>query len=303
MRVALRWLPDRAGSMLAHMESTTSPTSPRGPLEPPPVVRVDYHFHTAFSYDSEVTPEAALERAQEANIDVLCVTDHDTIDGAVKMKGMPCPNVRIVVGCEFTAEDGSHIIGLDLRDLFDTRSVLGILENIKLQGGLVLLPHLFRRGTGIFRNEMRRSDEFVHQVLSRADLVECHNGRDNWENNERSRRLAVSLGIPAVAGSDAHSTATLGSVFVEYAQGELRHGLSPRRIFFPTQAPKAENPAKRRMMELYHRHRKTLPPVVDAAYRTLKGWLKPDSGHAAAPRAQYELGFFGEGASARHRER
>jgi hypothetical protein len=94
-----------------------------------------------------------------------------------------------------------------------------------------------------------------------------------------------------VAGSDAHSTRTLGSVFVEYARGELRHGRSPRRIFFPTQVAKAENPAKRRGMELYHRHKKSLPPVVETTYRTLRAWLKPDSRHesTASPQAQYEL--------------
>jgi predicted metal-dependent phosphoesterase TrpH len=246
-----------------------------------------------------MTPEAALERALQSKIDVLCVTDHDTIDGAVRTKSIPCQKVQIVVGCEFTAEDGSHIIGLNLRDMFATRSILGILDNIKLQGGLVLLPHLFRRGSGIFRNEMRRSEDFMRLVLSRTDIVECHNGRDNWEHNQRSNRLAVSLGLPAVAGSDAHTSATLGSVFVEYDKGEVRHGISPRRIFFPPQAPTAENPAKRRVLELFHRHRKSLPPVVDATYRTLRAWLKPDSRHesTAPPQAQYEFGAVSEDAS------
>ena len=46
-------------------------------------VRVDMHSHTMFSGDSTTTLDEIMESVVEAGIDVLCVTDHNAIDGAV----------------------------------------------------------------------------------------------------------------------------------------------------------------------------------------------------------------------------
>ncbi|WP_242343891.1 PHP domain-containing protein [Anaeromyxobacter terrae] len=256
----------------------------------PRSVRAAYHVHTSFSYDSRVPPEAVLEQAVAASIDVLCVTDHDTIDGAVKLQSGRCPEVKVVVGCELTSEDGSHVIGLNLRDMIPEKELFAILEGIKLQGGLVLLPHPFRRGSGIFRSDARRPDQLVKDVLTYVDIVECFNGRDSYENNQRSYRFALTHDLPAVAGSDAHFPGEVGSVFVEYFADDFVHGVSPHRVWFPSQAPRRENPAKRKLMELYHGRKDSLPPVVTTAYRALKRWTRRDSPRTPGVSApQYEF--------------
>lgn len=255
------------------------------------MLRADYHFHTDASYDSRATPEAILERAIRSGVGLLCVTDHDTIEGAARLAAVRCREVRVVVGCEFTAEDGTHVIGLGLGDMIEEKRILPLLERIKLQGGTVLMPHPFRRGSGIFRNEARRPEAFVRDVLARTDLVECFNGRDTWANNERNRGFAAGRGLAAVAGSDAHRAAEVGSVFVEYEGDEPVHGVSPRAIWFPARPPSSENPLKRRAMELYHRHERRLPPAIRRGYRQLRGLLKRDAPRwaDAEPRRQYEL--------------
>jgi hypothetical protein len=255
------------------------------------VIRVDYHFHTDASYDARVSPEAALEQAERAGLRVLCVTDHDTIDGAVRLHAIQRPSVQIVVGCEFTTGDGSHIIGLNLTDMVEEKGTFALLEKIRLQGGLVLLPHPFRRGSGIFRNEVGRPPEFVERVLTLADMVECFNGRDTWENNRRNHLLATEQAVGAVAGSDAHQVDELGSVFVEYEEGPFRHGASARRVFFPSQTAVAEHPAKRKALEMYHRHKDRLPQALNSLYRTSRAWMKRDapSRREVYPRLQYEL--------------
>lgn len=260
-------------------------------LKPGRPRRVDYHLHTMFSYDSKTSPEAVLERALEAGLACVCVTDHDTIEGAVALTNIRCPEVEIVVGCEFTVEDGSHVIGLHLKDMISEKGVPMLLEEIQLQGGLVLLPHPFRRSSGIFRTEMRRSDEFVREVLSFTDMVECFNGGDSYDHNQKSFAFAMARGLPTVAGSDAHDAAWIGSVFVEYAEADSEHGTSPRGVFFPAQAPLFENPVKRRLMELYHRHRQSFPPAFDAAYRESRKRLAGGSRREAAipPRMQYQF--------------
>ena len=254
-------------------------------------MRVDYHVHTCYSYDCETSLEAVLARAREAGIRCVCVTDHGTMEGALELTRMAPPEIEIVVGCEFTTDDGSHVIGLGLTDMIAEKRILHLSGRIRDQGGLVLLPHPFRRGSGVFRTEMRRSEHFVRDVLSAADLVECFNGRDTHVNNQRSYRLALDRGLPAVAGSDAHTEAEIGSVFVEYADDDRVHGESPRRVFFADQPPLGENQLKRRLMEVYHRHQASLPAVVGAAYGISRRRLRRDVPRKtdAAIRMQYDF--------------
>lgn len=265
-------------------------------------IRADYHCHTAFSYDSSTSAEAVLERALATRLDVLCVTDHDTIEGALALSRVRCPEVKVVVGCEFTADDGSHVIGLELCDMIAQRRLPALVEAIKLQGGLVLLPHPFRRGSGIFRNEAKRSEAFVREMMARADLVECFNGRDSFEANQRSYRLALAHGLPAVAGSDAHAPEEIGSVFVEYDLGDLVHGVSPRRVVFPEQQPAFENPVKRRLMELFHAHKQSLPRFVTDAHRHLRRRLKRDLPRSIGARPRMRYTFPGDCEARTHGE-
>jgi predicted metal-dependent phosphoesterase TrpH len=254
-------------------------------------VRVDYHFHTDHSYDGRSSAREVLEAATRAGLDVLCVTDHDTIEGAVRLAALAGPELRVVVGCEFTCDDGSHVIGLHLADFLEERRPLALVERIREQGGRVLVPHPFRRGSGLLRPELRRSPAFVRDVLARVDLVECFNGRDTFENNRRNRAFALEHGLASVAGSDGHEARELGAVFVEYGEGAVAEGGSPARVFFPTQPERREHPLKRAAMELYHRYERRLPEGVGQLYRAARRELKRDRPRwaEAGPRLQYEL--------------
>ncbi len=254
------------------------------------VKRAEYHVHTAASYDSKATPQEIFDRALESGLDVLCVTDHDTIEGAIALHALAGGWLRVVVGCELTADDGSHVIGLELRDAVAERRLPAMLERIKLQGATVVLPHPFRRGSGVFRDDMRRTPEFVREVLSLADAVECFNARDSYAGNRRSHRFALERGFPAVAGSDAHRVSEIGRVYVEYDEDRFVHGVSPRRIFFPAQVPVAQAPLMGRAMELYHRNERRFPPVLARTYRALRARLGRDGPRGnGPPRLQYDL--------------
>ena len=71
-------------------------------------VRVDLHSHTMFSGDSTTTLDEIAESVVEAGIDVLCVTDHNAIEGAVRLKrALEGDNVcRVVVGEEVRTHTG-----------------------------------------------------------------------------------------------------------------------------------------------------------------------------------------------------
>jgi predicted metal-dependent phosphoesterase TrpH len=256
------------------------------------VTRVDYHFHTSYSYDGLASPAEVVAAARGAGLTTLCVADHDTIDGALAVRELVGGDVEVVVGCEFTCEDGSHVIGLGLQAMIAERRLVPLMDLIHAQGGLVLLPHLFRRGSGVLRHELRRPDAFVDDLLARADLVECFNGRDTYDHNAQSRAFAAARGLSGVASSDAHRVTEVGSVFVEYDCATPQHGRSPRRVWFPAQREAHEHPLKRAALELYHRHAASMPGFLREGYRAARRRIgREDAARGqGAPAPQYELG-------------
>ena len=76
-------------------------------------VRVDFHSHTMWSGDCTTTPDEIEEAVVASGIDVLCITDHNAIRGAVELaKALPC---RVIVGEELRTHAG-EVIGLFLSE-------------------------------------------------------------------------------------------------------------------------------------------------------------------------------------------
>ncbi|MFT3890831.1 MAG: PHP domain-containing protein [Anaerolineales bacterium] len=44
----------------------------------------DLHLHTIYSYDGTASVPAVLTRARQIGLDVIAITDHDEIAGAIK---------------------------------------------------------------------------------------------------------------------------------------------------------------------------------------------------------------------------
>jgi 3',5'-nucleoside bisphosphate phosphatase len=74
----------------------------------------DLHLHTNFS-DGTFTPEELAERGKKAGLDVMSLTDHDTVEGCPRMAAACAERgMRFITGTELTAElEGSelHLLG------------------------------------------------------------------------------------------------------------------------------------------------------------------------------------------------
>src|SRR5437868_6691252 len=75
-------------------------------------MRVDLHLHTSASFDSKVEPQAVAERCMKLGLSPIFVTDHNTIDGALRLRS-EMPGLEVVVGQEISTTRG-EIIGLFL---------------------------------------------------------------------------------------------------------------------------------------------------------------------------------------------
>jgi predicted metal-dependent phosphoesterase TrpH len=177
---------------------------------PPGWVRVDLHSHTMWSGDSTTTPDELVHAVTASGIDVLCITDHNAVRGAVELGDrLGC---RVVVGEELRTHAG-EIIGLFLTE----RVPMGVppadaARAIRAQGGVVYVPHPF--------DPMRRNlssaalDALVADGL--VDAIEVFNAKTSLRSlNERARNYAEWHGLAAGAGSDAHVPLALGAAYVE----------------------------------------------------------------------------------------
>ncbi len=168
------------------------------------------HTHSEASPDSR-TPIADQARAvRAARIDVICATDHNTIDGGLRLREL-ADGFRVVVGEEISSRDG-EIIGLFLdravpRDLSGEETIARIHD----QGGLVVVPHPFSINR---RYHMRRPA--LDRLRSQIDALEVFNAREAiFLNNRAAAAYAKAHDIIGTAGSDAHRAAEIGRAFVE----------------------------------------------------------------------------------------
>ncbi len=152
------------------------------------------HVHTWHSFDCLLPPATYLAYARRARLDFLCVSDHNTLDGARELaRHNRDDRLEVVIGAEY-ATDRADVIGLFLTDEVRSRRFDEVVGEIHQQGGLALLPHPYRHTT-------------VDQSLYPAvDLIEVFNARSNAAENASALSDATRLGKPQLAGADIHTT-------------------------------------------------------------------------------------------------
>ncbi|MFX0204874.1 MAG: PHP-associated domain-containing protein, partial [Candidatus Hodarchaeota archaeon] len=105
----------------------------------------------------------------------------------------------VIVGSELQTDQGD-IIGLFLDDEVRGHGALEVIDEIKNQGGLAILPHPFR--------DRELNNAILKELFGRVDAIEALNSRIpvRKQMTEHSKKA----GKPLVAGSDAHFPCEIG---------------------------------------------------------------------------------------------
>lgn len=157
----------------------------------------DFQVHSCHSYDSLSRVEDILRVAQRRGLAGLAITDHECFDGAREAARLaPTFGLLLVPAMEIHTEEGD-LIGLFLQEAITARTFAGVVEEVRAQGGLTMLPHPFKRRPTL-----------PSTVLEQVDLIEVFNARGQfttaYDCNARAYQIAQALRKPMVAGSDAH---------------------------------------------------------------------------------------------------
>jgi predicted metal-dependent phosphoesterase TrpH len=165
-----------------------------------------------WSGDSTTTPDEVEAGVLASGIDVLCITDHNAIKGAIELaERLPC---RVVIGEEVKANEG-ELIGLFLTErIAPGLPAVDIAGQIRDQGGLVYVPHPFDP----VRRCLNESTLYALADAGLLDAVEAFNAKTSLRHlNRRAATFATERGLAAGAGSDAHVPEALGAAHVEMA--------------------------------------------------------------------------------------
>ena len=169
------------------------------------MIRLDLHVHTQYSYDSKTTLKQVFRAAEKAGLDGVAITDHGTVEGALRALRLK-PKIFVVPGMEVDAK-GGHILALGVRERVpEGLSVLETVERIRELGGLAVASHLYA---------FFKSCHWSLEELSSFDAIEVINASaiPFGRSTRRSFRVARALGLPMVAGSDAHIPEAIGYAY------------------------------------------------------------------------------------------
>jgi predicted metal-dependent phosphoesterase TrpH len=173
----------------------------------------DLHIHSIHSYDGTATIPAILKHtADNTDLDVIAITDHDSMDGVNQALDLgPKYGLQVIPGCEISSAQG-HVLGLFIRNRVPAG--LSFIETLMLigeQGGMAIAAHPLAKGTSSLNFEVIR-EACNHPFASKVLVgVEAFNGglfytRSNKNIAAQSSRLPLAQ----VGNSDSHILQTIG---------------------------------------------------------------------------------------------
>ena len=180
--------------------------------------RADLHMHTTAS-DGWPSPQELVDHAaRRASLNVIAVTDHDTIEGALRARDYAAKRSRfhVIVGEEVSSRDG-HIVALFLeRRIRPGMSAAATVDAIHDQAGLAIAVHPFWRTERVARNRPVHGVGWLAAELD-FDGVEVENATPGfYVFNQLAHRLNMGLGSAELGSSDAHILDAVGRAFTEF---------------------------------------------------------------------------------------
>jgi len=196
--------------------------------------KADLQLHSDLG-DGLAPPEAILDAAERAGMNVIALTDHDDIRGSFVLRDLAARRnsaVEVVTGVEVTTRSG-HLLALWIEDEVPMFGALAAtVAQIHEMGGVAIVPHplsylTFSIGEGALRALVNAAAE------CRVDGIELRN--PSYAGRVRQQRAAWLnehvLHVAATGSSDAHHARLVGTAWTDFegtSMAELRRAIAER---------------------------------------------------------------------------
>src|SRR5579859_2276426 len=198
------------------------------------MAKADLHLHTDFS-DGLNSPRQVVKAASKEGLQIIAVTDHDTMEGALRAHEYslrrPDLGVQVIIGEEVSTLNG-HVIGIFLNKFVPPRlSAKRTVELIHQQGGIAILAHPFHIYTGK-NSDHPKAVEIIDEIF--FDGIETINHGDalSFWSNKKAEKIMERHRLAAIGCSDAHNSRLIGMGYTEfagYSLEDLRAAILTRR--------------------------------------------------------------------------
>ena len=206
-------------------------------------MKADLHVHTRYSgystlpglsrvlRESYNTPELVHRLAKARGMDLVAITDHDAIGGALALREGGGGRDDVIVGCEVTAHFPNERppVRVHLNVLDITPSQFARIDRLR-HDIRDLMPYL--RAEGIFTSLNHVAcgingpitGTHVAALMPWVDALEVRNGSRLPIQNRTASGLARAHGKAELGGSDAHTAYAIGRTWTEAPAATSRAG-------------------------------------------------------------------------------
>ena len=172
------------------------------------MLKMDSHIHSEYSPDSSSRIDDILEVANKRNIDIIAISDHNTVDGTSEvMAKTRNTDILAIPSIEVSSTLG-HILGFGCeenipRDLSPQETI----DRIHDLGGLAIILHPYC----FYRHGLLCKIDYKELKI---DAIETKNARFIVGYcNGKAKNLSKKENIPELGASDAHYWKFVGDCY------------------------------------------------------------------------------------------
>lgn len=169
--------------------------------------KADLHIHTAYSKDGTATVAAVLDHVvQHTDLDVIAITDHDEIEGALQALTLaPRYGIEVIPGSEVSTAEG-HLLALYITERVPPGlSLVETVAYVAALGGLCVAAHPGGRWKWSLQAHQLRHALAQPGIADTLVGLEAYNASlPNLQVNRQAAHMQREMGLAHVSCSDAH---------------------------------------------------------------------------------------------------
>jgi len=161
------------------------------------MIKLDLHVHSKYSEDGIGSPMELIKSLKKKGLHGMAITDHNNIEGYIKTLKIKPKDFIVIPGIEISTSDG-HLLALDIKKKIPPK--LSIEETVDIildEGGIPIIPHLFRNMSGIKKPKLK-------VLQKKIQAIEVFNSCSQPKTNLKTAKIAKDFNLGGTGGSDTH---------------------------------------------------------------------------------------------------
>ena len=173
-----------------------------------PMLKMDSHIHSEYSPDSNSKIDDILKTAKKRNIDIIAISDHNTVDGTSEvLRKTRNTDILAIPSIEISSTQG-HILGFGCEEnIPKDLTPQDTIDRIHDLGGLAIIPHPYC----FYRHGLLCKSDYKDLKI---DAIETKNARFIVGYcNMKAKNLSKKENIPSLGASDSHYWKFVGDCY------------------------------------------------------------------------------------------